>query len=184
MDTTTRSPLSVVIVSAFIAVVLQLVVAPIITIMGVVPNFILIIVVITAMHNGTTRSTVMGFMLGLVYDLFSMGPIGGMTLLLTLLAYAVSSLSKGAFSGGIAVKVVALLVTAFAGEFVIAVIYAIVGFNSDFLVSLVRSVLPAVVYDAVIGLIFLFAYNALIGGESPRPGGGVTGRSLDRKLKM
>jgi rod shape-determining protein MreD len=164
-------------------VVLQLVVAPAITLFGVVPNFILATVIITAIHNGPVRSVVMGFVLGLVFDFCSLGPLGAMTLVLTILSYAVSSLNKGVFTGGIVVDMIILLAALIAGEFLISVIYAIVGANPEFLLSLVQRVLPAIAYDALIGLILMIIYNAIVGDSSFRSGGG-TGRSLTRKLHL
>ncbi len=188
MDTTQQPPISVVIVSALIAVILQLVVAPVITIFGVVPNFILVTVIITAMHNGPVRSTILGFVLGLVFDFCSLGPIGAMALVLTILSYAVSSLNKGVFTGSIVVDMIILVIAIAAGEFLVSIIYAVVGANPEFLLSLVQRVLPAIAYDALIGFILMLIYNAVTGGTSSRSGGGPggpgSGRSLTRKLNM
>ncbi|MDR1358910.1 MAG: rod shape-determining protein MreD [Coriobacteriales bacterium] len=183
METAQQPPVGVVIVSAVIALVLQLVLAPVITLFGVVPNFVLVVVIITAMHNGPVRSLVMGFALGLVLDFCSLGPLGALALVLTILAYAVSSLNKGVFTGGIVVDMIILLAALIAGEFLISVIYAIVGANPEFLLSLVQRVLPAIAYDAIIGLILMLIYNAVVGDTSFRSGGG-TGRSLTRKLHL
>ncbi len=155
--------------------------APAITILGVVPNFVLAIVVITATRNDTLRSTIFGFLLGLVFDFCSLGPIGGMTLVLTIISYAVSSLNKGMFSGGIVVDIVILLAALVSGELFISILYAIVGVNPEFLPSLALRVLPGIVYDMVIGFILLFLYNAVVGKRSTRSR--ITpGRSLGRRL--
>lgn len=167
--------------SALVAMFLQLVVAPVIAIFGIVPNFVLVATVIIALHNGPVRSTIAGFILGLFIDLFALGPIGAMTLVLTLLSYAVSSLNKGSFTGGIAMNMIIMLVALALGEFFVSIIYSIVGANPDFLFSLLLPVLPSIVYDAVIGCIFLLIYNAVVGVKPPRSGLG-GGRSLSRKL--
>ena len=60
----TRQPhIGVTIVTILVAVILQLVLAPAITLFGVVPNFILVAAVIIAMRNGPVRATVIGFLL-------------------------------------------------------------------------------------------------------------------------
>lgn len=172
-----------------VAIILQLVLAPVITLFGVVPNFVLASVIITAVHNSALRSTIFGFVLGLVFDFCSLGPIGGMTLVLTILGYAVSSLNKGGLSGGLLMDMGIMLVAVIFGEFLTSVIYAVVGFNQEFLLSLVQRVLPAIAYDMIIGFILLLIYRAVLGktsGGSSGLGGGTggSGRSLTRKLKM
>lgn len=169
--------------SALIAMVLQLVVAPVIAIFGIVPNFVLVVTVIIALHNDPTRSTIAGFILGLFTDLFSLGPIGAMSLVLTILAYGVSSLNKGSFTGGISINMIILLVATALGEFFISVIYSIAGVNPDFLFSLVLPVLPSIAYDVVVGCILLLIYTAVVDAKPPRSGLG-GGRSLTRKLNM
>lgn len=177
-----REPhLGVSILSAVIAVVLQLTVAPAITLFSVVPNFILVAAVITAMRNSPVRSTLIGFFLGLVFDLCSLGPFGAMTLVLTIISYAVSSLNKGTFTGGVLVDVIILIAAVITGELLTSVIYAVAGANPQFLLSLLLLVLPAIVYDTIIGIILMLIFNAILGSRSDNTGIS-TGRSLSRKL--
>ena len=174
---------SITLVSILIAIVLQLVVAPAITIGGVVPNFIMVVAVITALRNGPVRSTIIGFLLGLVFDLCSLGPMGAMTLVLTILSYAVSSLNRGGFGGSIVIELITLIAAIVLGELLVSIIYAVVGFNLEFLVSLVQRVFPAILYDTIIGCILLLVYNEVQGGRSRRTGPRMgSGRSLSRKL--
>ena len=183
MDTSSQPRNSILIISALAAIFLQLVVAPVITIFGVVPNFVLVVVIITAMNNTPVRSTIMGFSLGLAFDFCSLGPFGAMALVMTILGYAVSSLSKSVLSGGLMVEAIILPGAIILGEFLVSVIYAVVGVNPEFLFSLVQRVLPAIAYDAVIGFIILILYNYIGGGNSSRSNRS-TGRPLNRKLHM
>jgi len=175
--------MSVVVVTILIAIGLQLMLAPAITLNGVVPNFILVAAAIIAMRNGPVRSTVSGFILGFVFDLCSLGPMGAMTLVLTILTYAISSLSRGGLAGTIIIEIFTLVVAVALGELLVSVIYAIAGANPQFLLSLVQRVLPAFVYDTIIGCILLLIFNRIQGsksrGSSPITG---SGRSLSRKL--
>jgi len=184
MMDTGQPHLGIVFLSAGIAIVLQLVVAPVIAILGVVPNFVLVTAVIIAMHNGPVRSTVTGFLLGLFLDFTSLGPIGAMSLVLTILTYAASSLNKRVLTGSVAVDMVIMLLSVILGEFLVSVIYAIVGVNPEFLLSLVFRVLPAIIYDAVIGLVLMLIYNAVVNRGGSFRSGGSGGRSLTRKLNM
>ena len=175
--------MSVTVVTIIIAVVSQLVLAPAITIFGVVPNFILVATVIIAMRNGPVRSTVAGFFLGFIFDLCSLGPMGAMTLVLTILAYAISSLSRGGLAGNVAMDLLVMVAAIALGELLVSVIYAIAGSNPHFLLSLVQRVLPAFVYDTILGSILLIVYNRIQDSRTRGPGSLTSsGRSLSRKL--
>ena len=168
--------ISIMVVSALLAVLLQIILAPSIAIASTVPDFVLVTVVILALHNGPIRSTVLGFLLGLVSDLLSAGPLGAMTLVLTLVGYTVSSLYKST-SGVFVIGAVILVLATLLAEFLKSVLYAVVGSDSDFLLSLLLKVLPTTLYSVVIGLALLALYKLLtrdrsnnkrLGGRSPK----------------
>jgi rod shape-determining protein MreD len=169
------------VVVAVVAVLLQAAVAPSMAVMSVVPNFMLIILAILALHNDLLRSTICGFALGLVFDLLSSGPLGAMTLVLTLLGYIISSLNKYIARGGLLVEAFILFLAMLSGEFLNSVLYAITGSDTEFLLSLAVKVLPATLYDTVMGLLLLWVYLRLFtdSGRPNRPG---PGRPLQRKL--
>jgi rod shape-determining protein MreD len=169
------------IITAIAAVLLQVVLAPNIAINAVVPNFMLVAVVISATRNNPLRSTILGFILGLIFDLATQGPMGCMTLILTLLGYFVSVMSKGTFTGGLLVDMVILLLAALLGELLNSVVYAVVGMEPQFLLSLAVKVLPATVYDGICGLIVLLIYH-FFSGSRPDSRNIPQGRSLHRKL--
>ncbi|MDR2672798.1 MAG: rod shape-determining protein MreD [Coriobacteriales bacterium] len=174
--------LAIMVISAFVALLLQIIIAPIIAIAHVVPNFILIAVVITATRNAPVRSTIFGFIMGLIFDLISVGPMGAMTLVLTLLGYAVSSLNKGIFGGGLLIDIVVVLLASLIGELLVSVVYAVVGSDPEFLLSLVIKVLPAALYDSLCGLVLLVIYRFFTGSRSTSTGPDM-GRPLRRKLR-
>ncbi|MCL2806798.1 MAG: rod shape-determining protein MreD [Coriobacteriia bacterium] len=179
--------MSVTIVCALIAVVLQLIVAPAITIAGVVPNFIMVAAVILAMHHAPVRSMLTGFFLGFIYDLCSLGPMGAMTLVLTILSFIVSSINKDAIGGGVLVEIFVLFAVVTLGELLTSVIYSVAGVNPEFLLSLIYRVLPAIVINTVIGCILTLIYNAVLMSKSTNTplgmgAGRKKGRSISRKI--
>jgi rod shape-determining protein MreD len=141
------------IIGGVVSLLLQIMIAPNISILGVVPNFILGFVVLNAILNTKRRSTLAGFILGFLYDLVAQGPLGIMSFVLAILAYAVSSVNKELLSGSWAIKAVLLLVAAFFGELLHAALLSIVGFDTDFITSFVMRTLPGTLYDGVFGLI-------------------------------
>ena len=58
------------------AVILQLVVVPLISIEGVVPDLVIIVLVYSVMNIGQFYGTALGFSFGLLFDLVSGGVLG------------------------------------------------------------------------------------------------------------
>jgi rod shape-determining protein MreD len=141
--------------------------APSIAIFEVTPNFILCFVVVNAMLSGEIRATVTGFILGLAYDFVAHGALGAMTLVLTLLAYGVSSINKEAISISWTVQAFFLLVSSFIGEVLYAAELSIIGDDTDFLMSLGMRVLPTALYSGLIGLIVFLIMSRI--NEKKKP---------------
>jgi rod shape-determining protein MreD len=141
------------VIGSLIAFLLQVMIAPNIAILDVVPNFILGFVVLNAMFCNNIRSPLTGFLLGLLYDFTAQGPLGIMALVLAALGYGVSSLNKELFASGWLIQAFLLLVAAFFGELLHAALLSITGYDPDFLLSVGMRVIPGALYDAVFGLI-------------------------------
>jgi rod shape-determining protein MreD len=141
------------VVGSLLTFILQVTVAPNIAILDVVPNFILGFVILNAMFSNTIRSSLTGFILGLLFDLTTQGPLGALSFVLAIVGYSVSSLNKELFSGSWQVQAFFLLGAAFFGELFYAVLLSVIGYDSDFLLSLGMRVLPGTLYDALFGLI-------------------------------
>lgn len=58
------------------AVILQLVIVPLISIEGVIPDFITIVLIYFTLSSGQFYGTILGFTFGLVFDLVSGGVLG------------------------------------------------------------------------------------------------------------
>ena len=65
-------------VGAVVAVLLQVVVAPNIALFGAMPNFVVAYALLVAIVRPMAAGPVMPFVLGLVFDLVSGGPVGAM----------------------------------------------------------------------------------------------------------
>ncbi|MDR3315367.1 MAG: rod shape-determining protein MreD [Coriobacteriales bacterium] len=148
-----RTNILFIVIGSLAAVLLQVIVAPNIAIRGVVPNCVLVFSVVIAIYNNRTLSCSLGFVLGIVFDLLSSGPIGVMPLVLCVLAYSVSSLNKDMFSGGWVVEVLLLLVASLLGELLYGALLNIVGYDIHFANSLINRILPSAVFDAAFGLV-------------------------------
>jgi rod shape-determining protein MreD len=154
MNTNARSAgISFTVVGSLIAFLLQVIIAPNIAILDVVPNLILGFIVLNAMFCSSIRSSLTGFTLGVLYDLSAQGSLGIMSLVLALVGYSVSSLNKELFAGSWRVQALFLLVASFFGELLHAAFLSILGYDPDFLLSIGMRVIPGTLYDALFGLI-------------------------------
>lgn len=70
------APRLVPLISAAIAIVLQIVVAPLISFSSVVPNFLVALVLVLSIVRRADTTYVYAFVLGLLSDLLSQTPIG------------------------------------------------------------------------------------------------------------
>lgn len=78
-----------------VAAVLQIVVAPQLSLLGGRVNFMLVLVTVLAVSGDARTLAYVGFFAGLFYDLTTMAPIGLMALLLTVTGYLTAALSRG-----------------------------------------------------------------------------------------
>ena len=157
------------VLSGFVAIILQLILAPNIAIASVVPNFVLVSVGVMAFYTNPTRAALQGFILGFCYDLFSQGPLGVMALILTVVGYAMSTVKKGSFEGNALIEFIAFAIVVALAEIIHGVVLAIIGYNSDILYTLVFRSLPGALYEILIGLLALVIVSRLM-NRVPRKG--------------
>jgi rod shape-determining protein MreD len=154
------------------AVLAQVIVAPNIAVAGAVPNIILITVIISAIRLPSGAATVFGFVLGLFADLFAIGPFGLMMLIMTLIAFIVSSLNKGTFTGHWLLEALLVVIAALFVELLYGVVLVLVNPDLDIAASLLPIVLPATLFDALLGLLILLIVKLLGGRGSQGQGMG------------
>ena len=77
-------------VSAAVVVLLQVVVAPVIAIYSVVPNFIVAFVIVLSIVRPEDTTYVYAFVMGIISDLFTRVPFGLTPLLLLIISFALS----------------------------------------------------------------------------------------------
>ena len=82
------------------AAMLQVGLAPYISIGRIVPNFILLVVVTLALVEGPTAGAGVGFAGGLLFDVLGTGPIGPMAIVLTVTGYIAGLMHENMFAEG------------------------------------------------------------------------------------
>jgi rod shape-determining protein MreD len=140
-------------VALAVAAVLQASLAPHMTIMGVTPNFLLLVVVTLAMVEGATPGAVAGFIAGLVFDLLSSGPIGPGALVFTIVGYLAGTLAFNMFSESWVMPVTVVGLASLAFGLLYGGLLAFMGTEQDVLGIILRLAVPEAVYDTLLALL-------------------------------
>lgn len=135
------------------AVLLQVGLAPYMSIAGVTPNFLLLVVVTLALVEGPTPGAASGFAAGLLFDLLGTGPVGPMALVLTVTGYVAGLLHEQMFAEGWLLPLTVLSVAALASEVAYMALLGFLGASQSFWMSVLRLALPGAVYNTALGLL-------------------------------
>lgn len=136
-----------------VAFVLQVMLAPDLSIARVIPNFLFLVVVTLAFVEGPIAGAVSGFVAGLLLDLLSTGPVGAWTLVLSTTGYTAGMLQENLFAEGWLAPVTVAILAGLLADFAYLVVLTILGVGPAFWESLIRAVLPRALYNAVLVLL-------------------------------
>jgi len=139
--------------SLIAAAVLQVMIAPHISIGGVVPSVPLLVVITLAFIEGPGAGSVAGFSGGLLLDMLGTGPIGAWALVLTLVGYLAGLLSENVFAEGWLLPVTVALLAGLAAEFFYLLALAVLGVGVPLGSALLSVVVPKGVYNAGLALL-------------------------------
>ena len=152
-------------VALLAAFVLQVGVAPYISIMGVAPNFFLVAVISIALLNGANAGAGVGFVAGLLLDLIGTGAVGPMALSLSVTGFVVGLLDQHLFAEGWLLPVTILGTASLVSEILYFLILIVLGSEVPFFRTLGTLVVPASLYTAVISLAFYPPISRFVGRE-------------------
>lgn len=139
--------------AVLVAVVLQAGLAPYLAIGGVVPNFMLLVVVTLAFVEGPQAGAMCGFGAGLLFDLLGSGPVGPMTLVLTLTGYVTGLLQENMFAEGWLLPLTVLALASLGAEVAYGLILMLLGVGEPMIGTFFTKMLPGAVYDSVLALL-------------------------------
>lgn len=149
-------------IAAAIAVVLQLVLAPNIQIMGVMPDFLVSYVLMVCMLRPQKNHYVLAFVMGMLSDLMGFGVVGTMSLCLLVAAFLIGKVAE-AIGADNPVSAFAILM-----GFSVLVLLAYTFFLSgagliDMPVGLLFFTLPCAIYDGVLGILWYLVGSKVMG---------------------
>ena len=158
-------------VGAVVAVLLQVVVAPNIALFGAMPNFVVAYALLVAIVRPATAGPVMPFVLGLVFDLVSGGPVGAMAFLLVLMTFLAARAFAVLDNDTLFMPLVILVVSTLVVELFYAVFLMGTGFSAGPLDVFLYRALPCALYDCVVALVmFPLALRFLASRDPQQPG--------------
>lgn len=157
-------------VVAVVCALLQAGLAPQIEIAGGRINFMIILVTLTAFAGNPTRAVWCGFLSGLFYDLTAAVPVGVMSLLLTVGAFALVHGNWGLTASSSSGRGLVIGVFAFIVDAVYSVILLFMGLESNLLIALFGHALPSAILTAVVAIpvLALSGFGASSSGFSAR----------------
>jgi rod shape-determining protein MreD len=135
------------------AMLLQVGLAPYIAIGGVVPDFLLLVVVTLALVEGPTAGASAGFAAGLIFELIGSGPVGPMVLVLAVTGYMAGLLHENMFAEGWLLPLTVLAVASIASTLAYGLMLDLLGVGGPFLLTFFTKMLPEALYDTALGLL-------------------------------
>lgn len=143
--------IAVILIAAFL---LQTILSPNMAIDNISPNFFLIAMLVIAASTPRKSSTVIGFCVGLLFDLLGGSGVGCMALVMALASFAISYATETVKIESFSSWLIWLVLTALCVNLAYLVVLAIAGMEASFFASIVSRVLPWTLYDTVVGAIF------------------------------
>jgi rod shape-determining protein MreD len=142
-------------VMAALVLILQIVVAPYISVEAIVPSFPLAFVLALATARAHHPNYLLSFVLGLLCDLFGSGPVGAFALLLVLATLAISLTMRILDADVIIVHIFVVIVCAFVVNIIYGVLMVGATDGLGFVEALCYRSLPCGLYNSIIALVFL-----------------------------
>lgn len=142
---------AIVIAGAVIAVLLQVVLAPYISIGYAVPDFIAVFALLAAVTRPHSFGAVLPFVLGLAYDLLTGGPLGAMAFSLTAFSFLAARLFAALDNDTLFMPLALLALGLFLVELSYGMFLLLFGYNAGIAGALAYRIAPCFVYDLVLG---------------------------------
>lgn len=155
------------IIGAVLAVLLQIIIAPHIALAAAIPNFIVAFAMLLSVTRRRAYGCVLPFVLGLLFDFMSGGPVGAMAFTLTLVTMFASRAFLLLDNDTLFMPAVIMA----AGLLIVEVCYALIlsalGYNAAFVDLLVYRAVPCFVYNMIVALILYPVVSRFLVVEEP-----------------
>lgn len=143
----------IVIVGALVAVLLQLFVAPYLSIASAVPNFLVAFAMAVAISRSGSAGCLLPFLLGLIFDFIGGGPVGAMALVLMVVSVVAARAFQLVDNDSLFMAFVPLAIGVLFVEVVYGSLVLALGYQASVADMLVYRALPCFLYDFVLGCV-------------------------------
>lgn len=152
---------------ACIALAIQIIFAPSVSILGSMPNFLVVFVGVASMFRPSDASVVTAFFLGMAFDLVASGTPGVMSCLLTVAAFVSARASVILGNDTLSVSLLISMAASLFVEVCYALFYVATTDVTMFDAILLRG-LPCALYDCAVCLIVMPLLSAAFARQAPR----------------
>lgn len=152
---------------AVVAVLLQIIVAPYIAISAAVPDIIAVAAVLIAVVRGEKYGCAIAFVLGLLYDLFSGGPVGPMAFILVLVTYLAARLYVAINNDAPIMPILVAAISLLVIEVAYGIFLSILGYEGGVVGLVVYRALPVFLYDLVLAIVLYLPVKRLLAESAP-----------------
>lgn len=160
----------IVLASAIVAVLLQVLLAPHIGLFSAIPNFIAVVTMVIALARANSFGPVMPFIMGLAYDLLSGGPLGAMAFSLTAFSVLAARYFERADNDTVFMGLVTLAVGLLLVELSFGIFLLLFGYATNLFDAFVYRIAPCFLYNVVIAFIlYPIAVRFLKPGDPMQP---------------
>lgn len=166
-----------IVLGAVVVTLLQLVVAPYLTVFNALPNFMAAYAMVVAvLRPRSGRTVILSFAMGLLFNLFVGGVLGSYSVVLILAAagasFAMRAIANNTFFQPLAVMAVGMVLV----EVAYLVVLQASGLQVGFFQALAFRALPCAIYDVLAGALIYLVMSRLAaaGNDFMRPNSGPT----------
>lgn len=145
-----------------IIVVIQVVFAPLLTIFGVVPNFIVAFLLVFVVLRRSDSCYLYVFVMGLISDLLAQTPVGLTPLLLLAITFVLLRAFEVLDDSSITMPLIAIAASLFVFELLFVVVLMIVGYQGSFIDLFLQRVLPLTVFNLLIAALLFVIMRRFI----------------------
>ena len=149
------------VVFAAVLVLLQILVAPVISFSSAIPSFIVPFVILLAIMRAPDGAYWYAFVMGLIADLLAQTPLGLTPLLLLISAFVLGRAFEVLDATTPTMPLIALAIVSVVFELVFMIVLLIMGYEGSFFELFLYRALPSIVFDLVIGVVLYFIMRRL-----------------------
>jgi rod shape-determining protein MreD len=139
--------------SLIVAWILQVSVVPYLSIFGVVPNLLFLVVVALALVEGPEAGCIAGFVAGLIFDLLGSSVVGPYALVLCVVGYVAGMLQANMFAEGWLLPVTVVFVAGLGSELAHGLILVVLDVGVPFWTALLRIMIPGALYNTALAVL-------------------------------